>query len=218
MFKENQGMIKVKIRRLLLVVLSLVVTFSSLSVYGIPGKNIYAEEKTNEYYTGPVELSNNYSHLYDDEAIHIYNLEQLKAIGTNQKLKDSDETKEGFGLGKDIAVDGQTIRYSSDATYILENDIALNGEKWNLPEGFNGSFIHKQESGSPQLYDEDTDTVYIYNSYQLDLIQCDKASLEPVLSFDYDVTQFGKGQLIYPNDSQKHLTYSKEHNYVLSGC
>ena len=59
--------------------------------------------------TATVELSNDYSHIYADEAIHIYNLEQLKAIGTNQKVKDLDETTESFGLGKDIVVDDQTI-------------------------------------------------------------------------------------------------------------
>ena len=197
-------------------ILSLAVAFSSFNVYGISDKDIYAEVNENEEETATVELSNDYSHIYADEAIHIYNLEQLKAIGTNQKVKDLDETTESFGLGKDIVVDDQTITYALDATYILENDIALNGEKWNLPEGFKGSFIHKQESGSPQLYDEDTDTIYLYNSYQLDLIESDSVSLEPILSFDYDVTQFGKGQLIYPNDSQEYLTYSNEHNYVLS--
>ena len=207
---------KTKATRLLLLMLSLVVAFSSFNVYEISDKNIYAEVNENEDYIAPAELSEDYSHLYKDEAIHIYNLEQLKAIGTNQKVKDLDETKEGFGLGKDIVVDNQTITYSLDATYILENDIALNGEKWNLPEGFNGSFLSKQETGSPQLYDEDTDTIYIYNSYQLDLIQSDSASLEPILSLDYDVTLFGQGKLIYPNNSQDYVTYSNEHTYVLS--
>ena len=207
---------KTKVTRLLLVVLSLVVTLSSFTVYGISNKNIYAEVNDNEDYIIPVEISKNYSHIYKDEAIHIYNLEQLKAIGSNQKVKDLDETQEGFGLGKDVVVDGKTITYSLDTNYILENDIALNGEKWNLPEGFTGSFISKQEIGSPQLYDENTDTIYVYNSYQLDLIQSDKSSLEPVLSFDYNVTQFGQGQLIYPNESQDYLTYSNEHHYVLS--
>ena len=145
---------KTKVTRLLLVVLSLVVTLSSFTVYGISNKNIYAEVNDNEDYIIPVEISKNYSHIYKDEAIHIYNLEQLKAIGSNQKVKDLDETQEGFGLGKDVVVDGKTITYSLDTNYILENDIALNGEKWNLPEGFTGSFISKQEIGSPQLYDE----------------------------------------------------------------
>lgn len=207
---------KTKVTRLLLVVLSLVVTFSSFTVYGISDKNIYAEVNDNEDYIIPVEISKNYSHIYKDEAIHIYNLEQLKAIGTNQKVKDLDETKESFGLGKDVVVDDKTIIYSLDANYILENDIALNGEQWNLPEGFTGSFISKQETESSKLYDKETDTIYVYNSYQLDLIQSDKSSLEPVLSFDYDVTQFGQGQLLYPNESQNYLTYSNEHNYVLS--
>ena len=63
---------------------------------------------------------------------------------------------------------------------------------------------------------KDTDTIYVYNSYQLDLMQSDKSSLEPVLTLDYDVTQFGQGQLIYPNESQDYLTYSNEHHYVLS--
>ena len=207
---------KTRATRLLLVVLSLVVTFSSFTVYGISDKKVYAEVNENENYVIPVEISENYSHIYKKETIHIYNLEQLKAIGTNQKVKDLDETKESFGLGKDVVVDDETITYSLDANYILENDIALNGEKWNLPEGFTGSFINKQESESSPLYDKDTDTIYVYNSYQLDLMQSDKSSLEPVLTLDYDVTQFGQGQLIYPNESQDYLTYSNEHHYVLS--
>lgn len=207
---------KTRATRLLLVVLSLVVTFSSFTVYGISDKKIYAEVNENENYVIPVEISENYSHIYKEETIHIYNLEQLKAIGTNQKVKDLDETKESFGLGKDVVVDDETITYSLDANYVLENDIALNGEKWNLPERFIGSFINKQESESSPLYDKDTDTIYVYNSYQLDLMQSDKSSLEPVLTLDYDVTQFGQGQLIYPNESQDYLTYSNEHHYVLS--
>ena len=207
---------KTRATRLLLVVLSLVVTFSSFTVYGISDKKIYAEVNENENYVIPVEISENYSHIYKEETIHIYNLEQLKAIGTNQKVKDLDETKESFGLGKDVVVDDETITYSLDANYVLENDIALNGEKWNLPERFTGSFINKQESESSPLYDKDTDTIYVYNSYQLDLMQSDKSSLEPVLTLDYDVTQFGQGQLIYPNESQDYLTYSNEHHYVLS--
>ena len=93
---------KTRATRLLLVVLSLVVTFSSFTVYGISDKKIYAEVNENENYVIPVEISENYSHIYKEETIHIYNLEQLKAIGTNQKVKDLDETKESFGLGKDV--------------------------------------------------------------------------------------------------------------------
>ena len=98
---------------------------------------VMAVEKTTSLYSDYDNLvetgriSNSYEKVYYDEKIHIHNLNQLKAIGTNQKVKDLDETKENFGLGKDIVVDDQTITYSLDATYILENDIALNGEKWN---------------------------------------------------------------------------------------
>lgn len=45
----------------------------------------------------------------------------------------------------------------------------------------------------------------------------DNSETEPVMSLDYDASQFGMGQMIYPNgENQPYLTYSKSHKYVLS--
>ena len=49
----------------LLLMLSLVVAFSSFNVYGISDKNIYAEVNENEDYIAPAELSEDYSHIYE---------------------------------------------------------------------------------------------------------------------------------------------------------
>ena len=45
----------------------------------------------------------------------------------------------------------------------------------------------------------------------------DNSETEPVMSLDYDASQFGMGQMVYPNgENQPYLTYSKSHKYVLS--
>ena len=207
---------KIKWSGILSVIICASIVLTSFPVYGITKETFEDEISQENNDSSSSASSEDYSQVYTAEGIYIYHLEQLKAIGTNQKVKVLDDTKENFGLGKDIVIDNKTITYSLDANYILKNDIELNGEQWNLPEGFTGAFINQQEIDSSQLYDKDIDTIYVYNSYQLDLIQSDKSSLEPVLSLDYDVTQFGQGQLIYPNESQDYLTYSNEHNYVLS--
>ena len=67
------------------------------------------------------------------------------------------------------------------------------------------------------LYDKDSDTIYIYNPYQLKVLAQDNSENEPVMSMDYDAAQFGIGQMIYPNgEDQPYLTYSKSHRYVIS--
>ena len=118
------------------------------------------------------------------------------------------------------------LTYSLDAQYELMGEIALEGEEmWNLPAGFTGSFTAGAEAGDPVLYNKETDTIYIYNSYQLDVICSENAADEPVMSNDMNAEEFGMGQLVYPDGApasgeeqaaQDYLTYSKEHNYVLA--
>ena len=124
--------------------------------------------------------------------------------------------------------DGTQITYSPDAQYQLMNDIPLTaGSIWNLPAGFTGSFTSSDGNAVTKdapIYDSATDTIYVYNSYQLDLIHSNNAGEEPVMSNDMIAEEFGMGQLVYPDGTpangdaaaQSYLTYGPDHNYVLA--
>ena len=100
------------------------------------------------------------------------------------------------------------------------NDIQMNLEQiWTVPDSFTGTITGTEieENETPTLYDKETDTIYIYNPYQLMVLAQEESETEPVMSLDYDAPQFGMGQMIYPDgEDQAYLTYSKSHNYVLS--
>ena len=50
------------------------------------------------------------------------------------------------------------------------NEIPLTAKTmWTLPEGFTGTFAEAPKEDAP-LYDKESDTVYVYNNYQLLLI------------------------------------------------
>ena len=85
-----------------------------------------------------------------------------------------------------------------------------------MPDSFTGTINNGSAQDYP-LYDKDSDTIYIYNPYQLKVLAQDNSENEPVMSMDYDAAQFGIGQMIYPNgEDQPYLTYSKSHRYVIS--
>ena len=64
-------------------------------------------------------------------------------------------------------------------------DISLNGNDiWTLPSDFTGTFNHGTVDENSTLYDSSTDTIYIYNDYQLKIIQSDNSENEPVMSQD----------------------------------
>ena len=85
-----------------------------------------------------------------------------------------------------------------------------------MPDSFTGTINNGSAQDYP-LYDKDSDTIYIYNPYQLKVLAQDNSENEPVMSLDYDAAQFGIGQMIYPNgEDQPYLTYSKSHRYVIS--
>ena len=68
-----------------------------------------------------------------------------------------------------------------------------------------------------RLYDEESDTVYIQNIYQLMTLADERRDTVPVMSNDWDATQFGTGQLIYYTDETLgYVTYGTGHNYVIS--
>lgn len=153
--------------------------------------------------------------LFQDGAVRIYHALQLYAIGSNAVVHSGDAQAETFGTGTVLTDEnGQVLLYDSDGTYQLMNDIALpDGTMWTLPSGFSGTFVSEGESTEAPLYDEDTDTIYIYNNYQL-LTRAAEDELKTVLSGDNVAETFGLGQVVYAGDQQ--LEYTQEHNYVVA--
>lgn len=158
---------------------------------------------------------------FEGEKIKIYNEKQLKAIGTDAVVKSGDIEDSTFGTGEEIIINESALAYTSDAQYILMNDISLSAiDNWCLPENFTGSFTAKTDkSENPILYDESSDTIYIYSNYQLMILSSENSENEPVMTGDTDASTFGMGQFLYPDgtqDGQNYITYSKTHKYVLS--
>lgn len=165
------------------------------------------------------ESTDNIDAYYKDNKICIYNYEQLKQIGSDAYVYTGD--KDGtIGSGDVVKSEGTELKYGADAQYILMNDIQMNSEQiWTVSDSFTGTITGTEieENETPTLYDKETDTIYIYNPYQLMVLAQEESETEPVMSLDYDAPQFGMGQMIYPNgEDQAYLTYSKSHNYVLS--
>lgn len=151
----------------------------------------------------PEESSN--KPLYQDGKILIYTCDQLKEIGSGNTV---------------TGEDGTDITYASDAQYAIAEDIELTGDmlQWQLPDDFTGSIIPLTENSDDlTLYDAQSDTIYLYNPYQLAVLHEESPDTEPVMDGDAKADTFGMGQLIYPNgEGEPYLTYSSTHHYVLS--
>lgn len=165
------------------------------------------------------QTTENLDEYYKDGKILIYNYEQLKQIGSNAFVYTED--KEGnIGTGDIVVNEGTQLTYGKDSQYLLMNEIKMDTKSiWNVKDDFTGKIEGEaiKEDETPTLYDKKTDTIYIYNPYQLMVLNQENSDKEPVMSLDYDAPQFGMGQMIYPNGENKdYLTYSKNHNYVLS--
>lgn len=166
--------------------------------------------------TNTTETTENIEIYYQNDKICIYNYNQLKQIGSDAYVYTGD--KDGsIGSGEVVKNEGTELRYTSDAQYELMSDIEMSTDYiWTLPNNFTGSITGTTRE-STSLYNKETDTVTIYNPYQLMVLAQDNSETEPVMSLDYDASQFGMGQMIYPNgENQPYLTYSKSHKYVLS--
>lgn len=166
--------------------------------------------------TNTTETSENIEAYYQNNKICIYNYNQLKQIGSDAYVYTGD--KDGtIGSGEIVKNEGTELRYTSDAQYVLMSDIEMSTDYiWTLPNNFTGSITGTTRE-STSLYNKETDTITIYNPYQLMVLAQDNSETEPVMSLDYDASQFGMGQMIYPNgENQPYLTYSKSHKYVLS--
>lgn len=151
--------------------------------------------------------------LYQDGKILIYTCDQLAEIGSGQTLTDAS----GLAVTDE---NGSEITYALDAQYAIAEDIELTGDmlQWQLPEGFAGSITPLAESSDDlTLYDAQSDTIYLYNPYQMAVLHGENPDTEPVMDGDAQAATFGSGQLIYPNgESEPYLTYSSTHHYVLS--
>lgn len=160
--------------------------------------------------------TDNIETYYQNDKICIYNYNQLKQIGSDAYVYTGDKD-ESIGSGEVVKNEGTELRYTSDAQYVLMNDIEMSTDYiWTLPNNFTGSITGTTRE-STSLYNKETDTITIYNPYQLMVLAQDNSETEPVMSLDYDASQFGMGQMIYPNgENQPYLTYSKSHKYVLS--
>ena len=156
---------------------------------------------------------------YKDGKILIYNYDQLKQIGSNAFVYTKDKDGD-IGTGDIVVNKGTQLTYGKDAQYLLMNEIKMDTKSiWNVKDDFTGKIEGEaiKENETPTLYDKKTDTIYIYNPYQLMVLEQEDSDKEPVMSLDYDAPQFGMGQMIYPNGEDKDcLTYSKNHNYVIS--
>lgn len=143
--------------------------------------------------------------LYQDGKILIYTCDQLKEIGSGNTV---------------TGEDGTDITYASDAQYAIAEDIELTGDmlQWQLPEDFTGSITPLTETSDDlTLYDAQSDTIYLYNPYQMTVLHGENPDTEPVMDGDAQAETFGCGQLIYPNgEDNAYLTYSLNHRYVLS--
>lgn len=152
---------------------------------------------------------------YEDGKICIYNYQQLLQIGTGTQMFSGD--KDGnVGEGDKVLADGAELTYASDASYCLMNDIPIDNENvWNFPSDFTGSITSSSERTGNTVYDSVTDTIYVYNRYQLELMKGESSDSEPVMSEDYIAEKVGMGQ-VFTLEEGSYLTYSKTHNYVLA--
>lgn len=176
-----------------------------------PQETVYANSTNTT-----VATTENIEAYYQNNNICIYNYNQLKQIGSDAYVYTGD--KDGsIGSGEVVKNEGTELRYTSDAQYVLMNDIEMGTDYiWTLPNNFTGSITGTTRE-STSLYNKETDTITIYNPYQLMVLAQDNSETEPVMSLDYDASQFGMGQMVYPNgENQPYLTYSKSHKYVLS--
>ena len=158
------------------------------------------------------------TNLYQNGSFCIYNEQQLKAVGTGTQVYEGDASADTFGTGAVLTdEEGNTLTYAADGSYTLMNDIPLTKESiWTLPEGFAGSFQGAEITAEKPLYDAETDTIYVYNNYQLATIN-DPDAIKTVMSNDMIASEFGVGQVVYTDEEKKtQLEYTADHNYVLS--
>ena len=211
--------IKTLLNKWILLILCIALVCTQVNAAGIVNFNQtdnIPQETVYDNNTNTTETTENIETYYQNDKIRIYNYNQLKQIGSDAYVYTGD--KDGsIGSGEVVKNEGTELRYTSDAQYVLMSDIEMSTDYiWTLPNNFTGSITGTTRE-STSLYNKETDTITIYNPYQLMVLAQDNSETEPVMSLDYDAPQFGMGQMVYPNgENQPYLTYSKTHKYVLS--
>ena len=211
--------IKTLLNKWILLILCIALVCTQVNAAGIVNFNQtdnIPQETVYDNNTNTTETTENIETYYQNDKICIYNYNQLKQIGSDAYVYTGD--KDGsIGSGEVVKNEGTELRYTSDAQYVLMSDIEMSTDYiWTLPNNFTGSITGTTRE-STSLYNKETDTITIYNPYQLMVLAQDNSETEPVMSLDYDAPQFGMGQMVYPNgENQPYLTYSKSHKYVLS--
>lgn len=211
--------IKPLLNKWVLLILCIALACTQVNAAGIVNFNQtdnMSQETVYDNNTNATETTENIETYYQNDKICIYNYNQLKQIGSDAYVYTGD--KDGsIGSGEVVKNKGTELRYTSDAQYVLMSDIEMSTDYiWTLPNNFTGSITGTTRE-STSLYNKETDTITIYNPYQLMVLAQDNSETEPVMSLDYDAPQFGMGQMVYPNgENQSYLTYSKSHKYVLS--
>ena len=211
--------IKIIFSKWVLLILCVVLVCTQANAAGIVNFNSpdnTSQETVYDNNTNTTETTESIETYCQNNKICIYNYNQLKQIGSDAYVYTGD--KDGsIGSGEVVKNEGTELRYTSDAQYVLMSDIEMSTDYiWTLPNNFTGSITGTTRE-STSLYNKETDTITIYNPYQLMVLAQDNSETEPVMSLDYDAPQFGMGQMVYPNgENQPYLTYSKTHKYVLS--
>ncbi len=177
------------------------------NVFSTPARVSSINQSVNDYTVPEAEtaedtLSNKQEIAYAGGKILIYNYAQLSMIGSGKSYTYDD---------------GVTATYALNAEYKIARDIPLPRHTvWQLPGGFQGKITGEKRTDAP-LYDNASDTVYLYNPYQLAVMAMDDANSQPVMSGDSDPLTFGTGKVITTDEAGKnYLTYSGDHNYVVS--
>lgn len=157
----------------------------------------------------------NISQYLKDDRICIYNYEQLLKIGSGEIVYTGD-INGNVGTGDAVQIDGEVLTYGVDKNYYFMNDLQVDAAKpWTFPETLTGTISSGENRTDTTVYDKKTDTIYIYNRYQLALINSETAEEEVVMSDDAVPERVGMGNVILLDDGSK-LTYGKSHNYVIA--
>lgn len=157
--------------------------------------------------------------VYVDGRIHVANLAQLEAIGTGAAVTSADKEDGRLGQGETVAdTTGAPVTYSLEAAYYLEGDIEIPADgSWTFPEGFAGSFTGPDGTDGTRVYDEASDTIFVENPYQLDILTSEGRSVMPVMTGDGAAETFGSGQFVYKANGDP-VNYDTSHRYVLSAA
>ena len=86
------------------------------------------EENTEDTENATPTETTDFSNVYENGVIKIYNASQLEAIGSGQAVHLQDDQQDGFGTGEEVIENGTVVQYALDAKYQLMNEIELSAK------------------------------------------------------------------------------------------